>query len=215
MESRIVGRAALLHGLLLAALAGTGWSSDAAAAAARMATGKEVYEANCARCHAQGVNGAPRVGDARAWSELASRGLTGLTESAIKGVRQMPAHGGNPGLTNAELERGIIYMVNQSGGHWIEPIDPARRTGERIGEQIVKEQCSQCHATGKGGAPKIGDRQAWIPRLNRGLDFTVRSAIQGHGGMPARGGLANLTDREVRNAVIYMFNPGGGYEAKR
>ena len=41
----------------------------------------------------------------------------------------------------------------------------------------------------------------------QGLDTLVRSAINGHGGMPARGGLANLTDSELRSAIVYMFNP--------
>jgi cytochrome c5 len=185
------------------------------AAQAAEATGKQVYEQNCARCHAKGVKGAPRVGDRQAWDTLASHGLTGLTQNAISGVRQMPSHGGNPGLSNSEIERAIIYMVNQSGGHWIEPISTTNPPGERSGEEIVKEQCSKCHETGKNGAPKIGDRAAWIPRLNHGLDVTVRSAINGHGGMPSRGGLANLTDKEVRNAVIYMFNPASAHQAPK
>ena len=49
---------------------------------------------------------------------------------------------------------------------------------------------------------------AWRPRLKNGLDNTVRSAINGHGNMPARGGMANLTDPELRAAILYMFNPG-------
>lgn len=78
---------------------------------------------------------------------------------------------------------------------------------ERTGEQIVKQQCSQCHATGVNGAPRIDDRAAWAPRMKRGLDATVRSAIKGHGKMPARGGLADLTDSELRAAILYMFSP--------
>lgn len=200
-------RSALIGALMCAAGATYG------AGAPTERSGKDIFEANCASCHAKGVKGAPRIGDKQAWSGLASRGLTGLTQSAIKGVRQMPAHGGNPGLSNVEIERAIIYIVNQSGGEWIEPVDFAKPAGQRSGEQIVKEQCSRCHETGKGGAPKIGDRAAWIPRLNHGLDATVRSAINGHGGMPPRGGKANLTDAELRNAVIYMFNPEGGRAA--
>ena len=69
-------------------------------------------------------------------------------------------------------------------------------------------QCSKCHEPGTEGAPRVGDRAAWTPRLKNGLDATVRSAINGHGGMPARGGMADLSAAEVRNAVIYMFNPG-------
>jgi hypothetical protein len=41
------------------------------------------------------------------------------------------------------------------------------------------------------------------------MDYLVRSAIRGHGGMPPRGGQANLTDAEIRNAIAYMFNPAG------
>jgi cytochrome c5 len=84
------------------------------------------------------------------------------------------------------------------------------RPAERSGEQIVNAQCAKCHQAGVGGAPRIGNREEWIPRMKQGLDVVVRSAIAGHGGMPARGGMANLTDPEMRNAIIYMFNPGRG-----
>ena len=81
------------------------------------------------------------------------------------------------------------------------------QTPQRSGEQVVKAQCVKCHGTGANGAPKIGDQAAWRPRLKNGLDKTVASAIHGHGKMPARGGLADLTDPEVRAAILYMFNP--------
>lgn len=80
---------------------------------------------------------------------------------------------------------------------------------DRGGEQIVKARCAQCHESGVSGAPRIGDRAAWTPRLGQGLDALVRSAIRGHGGMPARGGMADATDPEIRSAILYMFNPGG------
>lgn len=170
-------------------------------------SGKEVVETVCFACHGSGANGAPKIGDKKAWDKRASQGLTGLTQNALKGIRQMPPHGGNPYLTDLEIERAITYMVNQSGGHWIEPINRASPLGERSGEQIVRTRCVECHEAGGGGAPRIGDRTAWIPRLKQGVDTLVRSAINGHGGMPPRGGVANLTDREIRNAIVYMFNP--------
>ena len=80
---------------------------------------------------------------------------------------------------------------------------------ERTGEQIVKAQCAGCHEKGLHGAPRIEDRAAWIPRLKNGLDATVRSAIKGHGAMPSRGGMPDLTDSELRSAVVYLFNPAG------
>lgn len=170
-------------------------------------SGKDVVEKVCVACHGTGANGAPKIGDDKAWSARASKGLTGLTQNALRGIRQMPAHGGQPKLTDLEIERAITYMVNRSGGHWVEPVSSKELAAERSGEQVVKAQCVRCHEAGVGGAPKIGDQNAWIPRMKQGVEYLVHSAIRGHGGMPARGGLATLTDTEVRNAVIYMFNP--------
>lgn len=84
-----------------------------------------------------------------------------------------------------------------------------QQPAERSGEQIVRSQCATCHEKGLHGAPRIDDRAAWVPRMQKGLDATVRSAIQGHGAMPARGGLANLTDSELRAAILHLFNPAG------
>lgn len=171
-------------------------------------SGKEVVDAVCAACHRTGAKGAPKIGDRKAWARLSERGLTGLTESALKGVRNMPAHGGDLRLTDIEIERAITYMVNQSGGRWTEPTGGLTPAVERRGEQVVKMQCAKCHQTGLNGAPKIGDRDAWIPRLKRGIDYLVRSAITGHGPMPPRGGMADLTDSEIRGAIVYMFSKG-------
>jgi cytochrome c5 len=171
-------------------------------------SGKEVVDGTCGNCHATGANGAPKIGDHAAWSKLVSQGLSGLTRVALSGIRKMPPHGGNMKLTDTEIKRAVTYMVNQSGGHWIEPTSKKKAPTKRTGEQIVKMRCFKCHETGKGGAPKIGDRDAWIPRLKDGLDATVRSAINGHGGMPARGGMPDVSDAELKDAITYMINKG-------
>jgi cytochrome c5 len=183
-------------------------ASKAAQSPGNERSGKEVVEATCVSCHKTGEHGAPKIGDKQAWAKRASRGFSSLTQSALKGIRQMPPHGANMALTDTEIKRAVAYMVNQSGGHWIEPTSKTASPVERTGEQIVRAQCSKCHQKGLNGAPKIGDRDAWTPRLKDGLDPLVRSAINGHGSMPARGGLANLTDAELRSAIIYMFNKG-------
>ena len=187
--------------LCLAAFAGV--AAHAAMPGER--SGKEVVETFCIECHGSGAHGAPRIGDAKAWAPRAKRGLTGLTDSAIAGVRKMPPHGGTLQINDLEIKRAITYMVNQSGGHWTDPTDRAAKPVARSGSAIVEAQCVKCHATGEGGAPRIGDRQAWIGRARGGLDSLVASAIHGHGGMPARGGMADLTDAEMRAAVVHMF----------
>ena len=194
---------ALSATLFAAAMAGI---APGTAAQSAERTGKQVVDSLCISCHGTGAGGAPKIGDAKAWSERASKGLTGLSKSAMTGIRQMPAHGGNPNLTDTEIERAITYMVNQSGGHWTEPVSRTTKAPERSGKDIVEAQCVKCHGTGVGGAPKIGDRAAWTPRVKQGLDVVVRSAIHGHGAMPPRGGMADLDDVEIKSAIVYMFN---------
>jgi cytochrome c5 len=87
-------------------------------------------------------------------------------------------------------------------------VAPAQ-AAERSGEEVVKAQCSNCHQAGLFGAPKIDDRAAWAPRMTRGVNAAVQSAIKGHGAMPSRGGLSDLTDSELRAAILYMYDPAG------
>lgn len=169
-------------------------------------SGKEVVESTCVNCHGTGAQGAPKIGDRKAWRSRAAHGMSSLTQSALKGIRNMPSHGGNMSLSDLELARGITYMVNASGGKWTEPASDADLKAERTGAQVVRMQCFKCHQEGKGGAPKVGDREAWSKRLSQGIDHAVRSAINGHGGMPPRGNRADLTDGELRAAILYMLN---------
>ena len=174
--------------------------------------GKEVVETVCANCHASGKDGAPRIGDREDWSKRASVGLSNLTKNAITGVRKMPAHGGQGSLTDLEISRAVAYMV--SGGTAPEPNKAYASPRQKDGEQLVRERCQDCHAAGKDGAPKIGDMEAWKPRLQGGVDNLTRSAIRGHKAMPARGGMANLSDADMKAAVVFMVNQGAAGSAK-
>jgi len=201
METTLNNKRAGLVAAMLLALAQAGLSQ----AAER--SGMEVVNAVCANCHLSGANGAPKIGDKAAWSKRAAQGLTSLTQHALTGMRSMPSHGGKLDLTDLEIGRAVAYMVNKSGGKWKEPASAKDMAVERSGKQIVDAQCAKCHAKGEGGAPKIGDRNAWAPRLKQGVDALVLSATRGHGGMPPRGNEADLTDGELKAAITYMFNP--------
>jgi cytochrome c5 len=192
---------------LLVVAAGGMYPHDVASADSSDRSGKRVVQEVCAACHEQGANGAPRIGDKEAWKERTSLGLTALTQHALDGIRQMPPHGGQPELSDLEIARAITYMVNLSGGDWVEPTADSALMRERTGQEVVDTVCAGCHQEGKNGAPRIGDTDAWVTRLKQGLPHAVRSAITGHGGMPPRGGVAYLTDADIRNAILYMFNP--------
>lgn len=178
--------------------------TSAGLAQATERTGKEVVDAVCISCHASGKDGAPKIGDQAAWSQRASKGLATLTQNAITGVRNMPAHGGQANLSDVEMSRAVAYMV--SGGHAVDTNKAYASPQNKSGEEIVKARCQDCHATGKNGSPKLGDVDAWKPRLKNGVDPLVKSAINGHNAMPARGGMADLSDAEMKSAVVYMVN---------
>lgn len=69
---------------------------------------------------------------------------------------------------------------------------------------LYNQACVACHAAGVAGAPKLGDKAAWAPRLALGVDGLTASTIKGKGAMPARGGAAKASDAEIKAVVAYM-----------
>ncbi|MFT4901378.1 MAG: cytochrome c5 [Lentimonas sp.] len=77
------------------------------------------------------------------------------------------------------------------------------------GREIWVPLCGQCHITGLGGAPKIGNTQDWGPRIAKGPATLYDHAINGFSGplyheMPAKGGFMHLSDDEVKLAVDFV-----------
>ncbi len=182
-------------------------------------SGEQVYAQVCKACHEAGIAGAHKLGDKAAWAKVIAQGDKLTYEHAIKGIRAMPAKGGNPDLTDVEVQAAVVHLVNAGGANWKAPAAVAAPAAtaavgaERTGEQVVGAACGKCHQTGEGGAPMIGDRAAWIQREKRGLAALHQSALRGHAGMPARGGMADLNDAEVRRAVDFMMNSGAAAAA--
>ena len=86
---------------------------------------------------------------------------------------------------------------------------------DRSAESVVNAKCIECHGPGKKHAPRIDDRDDWTKRASKGLDALALGAIRGHHGMPARGGRADLTDAEFKNAIFYMFTKAVSAPAKK
>lgn len=84
--------------------------------AADSPSGKAIYDSTCVGCHGTGAAGAPKLGDAAAWAPRIKMGASALVASAIKGKGIMPARGGNPKLSDAEVKSAVNYILGQSGG---------------------------------------------------------------------------------------------------
>ncbi len=74
------------------------------------------------------------------------------------------------------------------------------------GEAVYRASCASCHMTGAAGAPKTGDKAAWSPRISKGVEALVQSALAGVAGtaMMPRGACATCSDEEIEAAVRYM-----------
>ena len=87
--------------------------------------------------------------------------------------------------------------------------EPEPVSATMTGPQVYNTACLACHGTGVGGAPVVGDAGQWGDRIARGIDTLYDSAINGFDGdaitpMLPKGGRADLSDQEVRDAVDYM-----------
>jgi cytochrome c5 len=77
------------------------------------------------------------------------------------------------------------------------------------GDAVYNGACVACHAAGVAGAPKLGDKAAWEPRVALGIDGLVTSVLNGKNAMPPKGGNPSLSEQDIRNAVKYMLEQAG------
>ena len=84
----------------------------------------------------------------------------------------------------------------------------AMGAGPDLGKTTFEKTCQVCHAAGVAGAPKVGDKADWGPRIAQGKDTLYAHALQGFTGkkgmMPPKGGNTALADADVKAAVDYM-----------
>jgi cytochrome c5 len=70
---------------------------------------------------------------------------------------------------------------------------------------LYAQTCSTCHTPGIAGAPKVGDKAAWAPRIAQGMATLTVNAIKGKGAMPPKGG-SSASDVDIKAVVTYMVN---------
>lgn len=77
------------------------------------------------------------------------------------------------------------------------------------GEEVVESTCAQCHQMGILSAPKIGSNEDWAPRAANGYPALLKSALEGKGDMPARGGNPSLSDDNIKAGISFMLSEAG------
>ncbi len=75
-----------------------------------------------------------------------------------------------------------------------------------IGQKIYGEYCFSCHSTGLNGAPKLGDKEGWAPRIAKGEALLLQTTIEGiPPAMPPRGICMGCSDEELAHAITFMI----------
>jgi cytochrome c5 len=86
---------------------------------------------------------------------------------------------------------------------------PAAKAAPKVdGKAIYDQACVACHGAGIAGAPKVGDKAAWAPRIAQGMTVLHDRALKGFQGkagmMPPKGGRMDLSDDAIKAAVDHM-----------
>jgi len=104
-------------------------------------------------------------------------------------------------IISAALCSLVVFAVSSSD---------AFAANAAAGKATYDATCKTCHAAGLMGAPKLGDKANWAPRIKKGNAVLVSNATKGFKGavgmMPPKGSNAKLTDAQIADAVAYMVS---------
>jgi cytochrome c5 len=101
-----------------------------------------------------------------------------------------------------EVAIGKVDRPQQASGATTQASAGAKAVN--AGEQIYNTVCQACHGAGVLGAPKMGDKEAWQPRLAQGMNTLYEHSIKGIRAMPPKGGAASASDADIKAAVDYI-----------
>jgi len=113
------------------------------------------------------------------------------------------------------VETEIAERIKKSGSICLQGEDCASNSGVMVmasadsggAKSNYDKTCATCHAVGIAGAPKLGDKDAWSPRLAKGMDVLYQSGINGlPPAMPARGMCFTCSDDDIIAIVDYMVD---------
>lgn len=185
--------------------AGAPKTGDNGAWAARIGKGQATLVGNAIK----GINAMPAKGGnpdlddievERAVVFMANKSGGNLKEPAVKAAAA-------PAAAPAVSEQGAQVA---SATPPVPPTEQAKAVtgaGKADGKKVYDASCAACHSTGVAGAPKVGDKAAWAPRIKQGNDTLYSHAVKGFQGktgmMPPKGG-STASDEEVKAAVDYM-----------
>jgi len=118
--------------------------------------GKDLYTKTCGVCHATGIAGAPRYGNAADWEPRIAGGMARLYNSALKGTpKGMPAKGGNPANSDADVKSAVDYMVASAKAATKPATAPASAPAVKQAEANIAQKTAEPAPSVQANAPAV------------------------------------------------------------
>lgn len=167
----------------------------------------EHYQTFCSGCHDMGSGGAPKFRDPIAWATPIKQGKETLYKNAINGINSMPAKGLCATCTDDDIHALVDFMVEAASGDTVskKPVgpEPEKPTLE-LGQKVYDQACASCHESGENTIPKRGDKAAWKPLLDKGLDALIAYATEHYNPTSNTNVCPTCSDTDLIAAVKYI-----------
>jgi cytochrome c5 len=188
-----------------AGVAGAPKSGDSAAWAPRIATGYDALLNSALK----GKGAMPPQGGGQFSDYEIGRAVVYMANQAGAKFPEPKAPGGEAAATPAAAPAPAAAAAPAPAAVAAAPAPapaPAAAAAATATPALYTQACQVCHAAGVAGAPKLGDKAAWAPRLAAGVDGLTASVIKGKGAMPPRGGAMTASDADIKAVVAYMVD---------
>ena len=90
--------------------------------------------------------------------------------------------------------------------------EPPELSGTISSEAMAQwaRNCALCHVRGEGGAPVLGDADAWAPRIAQGDDVLLAHTLEGLNNMPPLGYCMDCEEEDFRQIIAFLSGSGEG-----
>ncbi|MFZ3076069.1 MAG: c-type cytochrome [Psychrobacter glacincola] len=143
--------------------------------------------------------------------------LSGLSLSALLTLSACSGGDNTAADEPAAVNETEVVVVEPEAPAEAEPIVEAESTEEPVveaaatpevlaadaGAALYEKQCKACHEKGLLAAPVFGDKEAWAPRIAKGIDTLHMHSAKGFNKMPAQAS-TEVSEAQVHAAVDYM-----------
>jgi cytochrome c5 len=74
-----------------------------------------------------------------------------------------------------------------------------------LGKTIFESKCILCHKNGVAGAPRLGNKPDWAPRIKKKFSLLLKHVTMGYQAMPPKGACLECSISDLEIAIRYML----------